>query len=179
MANGQEKRYEHVISVVKQIDSIALQYGLDEEKCYVAAMLHDISTLIKPEDMLAYAKQNDWNLCDAEESHPFLLHQRMSEVVAKEDFDVKDAEVLDAIAEHTSLCENATKFQMALFVADKLAWSPGGLPPYYTQMTDALENSLEDSCHEYIKYMESEGKMFSVHADWAKAVRWVKKCCRR
>lgn len=42
-----------------------------------------------------------------------------------------------------------------------------------------VENSLEDSCHEYIKYMESEGKMFSVHADWAKAVRWVKKCCRR
>lgn len=162
--NEQQKRYEHVCSVVKQIDIIASQYGLVKEKCCIAALLHDISTLINPEDMLSYA----------EISHPFLLHQRISEVVAREDFGITDSEILEAIGFHTSLCENASQYQMALFVADKLAWSYGGYPPYYEQMSKALNILLEAACYEYIKYMENEGRMYSVHVDWAKAVRWIK-----
>lgn len=172
--NGQQKRYNHVCSVVKQIDIIASQYNLDNKICFVAALLHDISTLITPDDMLDFAKENQWELCDAEVSHPFLLHQRISKVVAQEDFGITDKQILDAIAFHTSLCENATQYQMALFIADKLAWSHGGYPPYYEQMSAALNISLEASCYEYIKYMETDGKMFSVHTDWEKAVKWIK-----
>ncbi|MDE6674223.1 MAG: HD domain-containing protein [Acetatifactor sp.] len=47
LLNDQQKRYEHICSVAKRIDSIAIQYGLDREKCRLSAMLHDISTLIK------------------------------------------------------------------------------------------------------------------------------------
>ena len=175
LANNQQKRYEHICSVVKRIDTIAMQYGLDREKCCISALLHDISTLIKWEDMLPYATDNEWTLCDAEISHPFLLHQRISEVVAREDFGITDSEVLEAIAFHTSLCENASQYQMALFIADKLDWSAGGHPPYYEQMMEALNISLEAACFEYIKYQESDGKMSAIHSDWAKAVEWIKK----
>lgn len=177
--NGQELRYNHVCSVAKQIEIIAEKYGLDKEKCYIAAILHDIGTLVKPEDMLVFAQQNQWGLCDAEISHPFLLHQRMSKIVAKEDFSITDKEILEAVAYHTSLCENATDYQMALFIADKLAWSCGGYPPYYEQMSKALENSLEAACYEYIRYMENEGKMYSIHTDWAKAVACIKAIIQR
>jgi len=174
LSNNQQKRYEHICSVTKRIDRIAIQYELDREKCRLSSMLHDISTLIKWADMLAYAKDNDWKLCDAEISQPFLLHQRISEVVAREDFGITDCDVLDAIAFHTSLCEKASQYQMALFIADKLDWSIGGYPPYYEQMSDALNISLEAACYEYVKYMEGDGKMASIHSDWAKAVRWLK-----
>lgn len=174
-ANNQNKRYEHICSVVKRIDIIALQYGLDREKCRISAMLHDISTLIKWEDMLPYAVDNGWQLCDAEMSHPFLLHQRISEVVAREDFGITDSEVLEAIAFHTSLCEKPSQYQMALFIADKLDWSVGGYPPYYEQMMKALNISLEAACFEYIKFQERDGKMSVIHSDWAKAVNWIKR----
>lgn len=173
LSNNQQKRYEHTCSVAKRIDIIAIQYGLDREKCRLSAMLHDISTLIKWEDMLPYAKENDWKLCEAEILHPFLLHQRISEVVAREDFGITDCDILDAIAFHTSLCENASLYQMALFIADKLDWSVGGYPPYYKQMLEALNTSLEASCYEYARYME--GKMESIHNEWEKAVYWLKK----
>lgn len=176
LSNNQRKRYEHICSVVKRIDIIAMQYGLDREKCRISAMLHDISTLIKWEDMLPYAMDNEWTLCDAEISQPFLLHQRISEVVAREDFGITDSEALKAIAFHTSLCENASQYQMALFIADKLDWSVGGYPPYYEQMMETLNISLEAACFEYIKYQESDGKMSVIHSDWAKAVSWIKKC---
>lgn len=165
LLNNQQKRYEHICSVVNRIDTIAIQYGIDREKCHLSAMLHDISTLIKWEDMLSYAKDNAWDLCDAEISHPFLLHQKISEVIAREDFCITDYDVLKAIAFHTFLCENASQYQMALFIADKLDWSIGGYPPYYEQMSEALKISLEVACYEYVKYTESDGKMASIHAD--------------
>lgn len=174
LSNNQQKRYEHICSVVKRIDRIAIHYGLDREKCRLSALLHDISTLIKWEDMLSYATDSNWKLCDAEISHPFLLHQRISEVVAREDFGITDCDILEAIAFHTSLCENASQNQMALFIADKLDWSVGGYPPYYEQMLEALKISLEAACYEYVKYMESNGKMSNIHSDWAKAVNWLK-----
>ena len=174
LLNNQQKRYEHICSVTKRIDSIAIQYGLDREKCRISAMLHDISTLIKWEDMRLYAKDNNWRLCDAEITHPFLLHQRISEIIAREDFYITDCDILKAIAFHTSLCENASQYQMALFIADKLDWSIGGYPPYYEQMSEALNISLEATCYEYAKYTEGDGKMESIHSDWAKAVRWLK-----
>ena len=175
LSNDQQKRFEHICSVAKRIDGIAVQYGLNREKCRISAMLHDISTLIKWEDMLVFAKENGWKLCDAEISHPFLLHQRISEVVARDDFGIIDEDVLEAIAFHTSLCENASKYQMALFIADKLDWSLGGYPPYYEQMTQALNISLEMACYEYVKYMQDEGNMQSIHSDFAKAVDWLEK----
>lgn len=174
LSNDQIKRYEHICSVAKRIDSIAIQYGLDREKCRISALLHDISTLIKWEDMLPFAKENDWKLCDAEISHSFLLHQRISEVIAREDFGITDHDVLEAIAYHTSLCESASQYQMALFIADKLDWSIGGQPPYYEKVSAALKISLETACYVYVKYTESVEKMPSIHDEWAKAINWLR-----
>lgn len=174
VANNQQKRYEHISSVAKRIDAIAIQYGLDREKCHLAAILHDISTLIKWEDMLPLAKELGWQMCDAELSHSFLLHQRISEVIAREDFEITDDDVLKAIAFHTSLCEYASQYQMALFIADKLDWSVGGYPPYYEEMEAALSSSLEDACYAYVKYTEGDGKINAIHTDWARAVKWLK-----
>ncbi len=174
LSNDQKKRYEHINAVTERIDVIALQYGLNREKCRISALLHDVSTLIKWEEMLLYATDNDWELCNAETSHPFLLHQRISEVIAREDFDIGDKDVLDAIAFHTTLRDNPTQYEMALFVADKLEWSPGGEPPYYEQMMNALKISLEAACYAYVKYNEENGNMTSIHSDYAKAIRWLK-----
>ena len=82
---------------------------------------------------------------------------------------------IKAIAFHTSLCEKASQYQMALFIADKLDWSVGGYPPYYEQMMKALNISLEAACFEYIKYQECDGKMSVIHSDWTKAVNWIKR----
>lgn len=104
----------------------------------------------------------------------YINHSCYENDIAREDFCITDYDVLKAIAFYTSLCENASQYQMALFIADKLDWSIGGHPPYYKQMSEALEISLEAACYEYVKYTESDGKMASIHADWAKAVRWLK-----
>lgn len=172
---GKEDRYRHICSVVDVIEAIAAMYQLDAKKCYLAAMLHDISLLISWDEMLTFAIENDWNLCQAEKEAPFLLHQRISKHIAETDFGCVDEDVLNAIEYHTSLCENPSVYQMALFAADKLAWSGKGIPPYYDSMKEALRVSLETACFSYIRYLENEGNMKSVHDEWKKAVDWFKK----
>ena len=34
--------------------------------------------------------------------------------------------------------------------------------------------TIGSGCYEYVKYTEGDGKMSSIHSDWAKAVRWLK-----
>ena len=63
--NGKCNTYIHVSNVAEQNAFIARTYGLDENKCVIAGLLHDISAVIKPEDMLRYAYVNGFDICEA------------------------------------------------------------------------------------------------------------------
>lgn len=102
-------------------------------------MLHDIVAVMKPEDMLGYARAINWYICEAEERYPFLLHQRLSAVLAIELFGVDDDEITGPIRCHTTLRANASDYETALFVADKLAWDQDGEPPFYNNVKKRLK----------------------------------------
>jgi len=171
--NGKKDTYEHVCAVARENAAIAAQYGLDTDKCRIAGLLHDISAVIKAEDMLSYAKANNMALCTAEEKFPFLLHQRISEIAAREHFNISDRDILSAISCHTTLRINASAYEMSLFIADKLAWDVGGTPPYYGEVKAALEMSLEKACFVYMKYMEENGEILCPHYNWTAAYKWL------
>ena len=174
---GKNNTYTLVCSVAKRNVSIAIKYGLDVEKCRIAGLLHDISCVIKPIDMLSYAKIHCWDLCEAEEKYPFLLHQRLSSVVADEFFNISDEKILSSIRCHTTLKANPTAYDMALFVADKLSWDQEGTPPFYDEVNLQLENSLENACFAYMKFMTENNKVLFPHENWRLAFEWLKKIC--
>jgi len=119
---GKTKRtFEHAKAVAEMNIKIAEQYGLDKNICEICGYLHDISAIISPSDMLMYAAENDWYIDDAERKYPFLLHQRISRVIARDNFNITDERVLSAVEYHTTLKANPSAYDMALFIADKLA----------------------------------------------------------
>jgi len=174
LGNGRPKTYAHVHDVAEMNVRIGRMYGLDENKCRIAGYLHDVSAVIKPADMLKYAKENSMPLCEAEERYPFLLHQRMSRIAAAEYFMISDEEILSPIEHHTTLKENASAYDMALFIADKLAWDQEGVPPFYDEVEKALGGSLEKAALVYMKYMEDNGKILWPHDNWKRAMEWLK-----
>ena len=151
--NGKDKTLTHVRQVAKTNALIAGEFNLDPGKSILAGLLHDISAVMRPNDMLLYAKTCDMELDESERRHPFLLHQRLSRVFAETIFSVRDTDVLSAIECHTTLKTGPSKYDMSLFVADKLSWDQEGKPPFYSQVKLALSNSLESACLEYINYM--------------------------
>ena len=173
-ANGKPKTFEHVSSVSRVSVEIAARYGLDAHICEAAALLHDISAVIRPADMLAYVQARHLPLCEAEMKHNFLLHQRLSRVVAREYFGVTNEAILSPIECHTTLRENAAPGDMALFIADKLAWDQEGTPPFYDAVSGALQTSLEAASLAYMDYMVDHGLLLCPHVNWTAAHSWLK-----
>ena len=151
---GKTKRtFEHARDVAEMNIKIAEQYGLDKNICEICGYLHDISTVVSPSDMLQYAIDNNWYIDEAERTFPFLLHQRISLIIARENFNITDEIILSAIAHHTTLKANPSAYDMALFVADKLAWDQEGEAPFYAVVSYALKQSLEKASLAYMDYI--------------------------
>lgn len=172
-ANSRPKTLAHVRDVAEMSLRIADMHALDREKCATAALLHDISAVIRPGDMLEYARERDMELCEAELAHPFLLHQRMSALVARQHFGVSDPLILSPIACHTTLRAGADMYDMTLFIADKLAWDQEGAPPFYDDVY-ALLRDLPAACLCYMDYMQDGGRLLFPHTDWTKAYAFLK-----
>ena len=174
LINGKSKTYIHVANVADRNALISKTYDLDHDKCVIAGLLHDISAVIKPEDMLKYAYENRLEVCEAERKYPFLLHQRLSKICAVEYFNISDEEILSAIECHTTLKKSPSKYEMSLFIADKLAWDKGGIPPFYEEVNAALDISLEAACYKYMEYMVENDMILCPHDNWIEAYEQLK-----
>ena len=174
LINGKSKTYFHVENVADRNAAISKTYDLDQDKCVIAGLLHDISAIIKPEDMLKYAYENRFEICEAERKYPFLLHQRLSKICAVEYFNISDEEILSAIECHTTLKKCPSKYEMSLFIADKLAWDREGIPPFYEEVNAALDISLEAACYKYMEYMVDNDMILCPHDNWIEAYEQLK-----
>ncbi|MCL2198616.1 MAG: HD domain-containing protein [Defluviitaleaceae bacterium] len=164
-AKNKEKTVHHVKAVAEMNIKIAAQYSLDAHICEISGYLHDISAVISPAEMMEYALKNNLYIDAAEKAYPFLLHQRISAVIAQEDFGVTDERILSAVGHHTTLKANPSEYDMALFVADKLAWDQKGDPPFYIAVNNALNHSLEAASLAYMDYI-TENNMIKHPHKW-------------
>ena len=173
LANGCPKTLAHVQRVAEVCAQLADRFGLDREACIAAGLLHDVSAIVRRSDMLPCAQRRRMTLYEAEKQLPFLLHQRLSAVIAAEHFGVTDAAVLSAIECHTTLKAEATHTDMALFIADKLAWDQEGTPPYEQEVRAALAQSLPAACLTYMRYCIHHGRVLYPHTWWLEAFAWL------
>jgi len=56
--------------------------------------------------MMQYATENDWYIDEAKVKYLFLLHQRISRIVAQENSGIIDKRILSAVEHHTTLKAN-------------------------------------------------------------------------
>lgn len=173
--NNKDDTLYHVINVSRVNGELAEQFGLARDKCIIGGLLHDISAIVKPEDMINYAIDKHLEICEAERRFPFLLHQRISQVIANEYFGIIDADILSAIKCHTTLKASPNKYDMALFIADKLAWDQEGTPPFYDDVKSALNASLEKACFVYMRFMIDNKKVLYPHTNWTLGYESIKR----
>ena len=145
-------------------------HGLETAKVTLAAMLHDISVIMTPQEMYETAVRRKLPLDPAEEKYHFLLHQRMSRIIAQERFGVEDEEILSAVECHTTLKKNAGTYDQVLFISDKISWDQEGHPPYYDVLKRMAAESLDEACRFYILYQLDHGLLLMPH-------RWILEAC--
>ncbi|NLB49027.1 MAG: nicotinate-nucleotide adenylyltransferase [Erysipelotrichia bacterium] len=131
------KRYHHSLSVARTAYRLAKLHGLDVEKAYIAAILHDIAKGISDEDSLVLMKQFYPQYLGI---GSYSYHQFLGELIVKRDFLILDEEILNAIKYHTTGKPNMTWLEKLVYVSDKV--DPGrGYDSSY--LIKAVEEDLD------------------------------------
>lgn len=167
LINHKENTLKHVEEVAQTAVRLAKIHDLDIAKVQLAALLHDISAIMSPQEMYDMAKSRNMEIDPAEEKYHFLLHQRISKIIAEENFGIDDAEILSAVECHTTLKENAGMYDKVIFIADKISWDQKDLPPYYDILKSKAAESLDEACYFFIKYQFDNGLLLMPH-QWLK-----------
>lgn len=164
LQNNKTKTLKHVVDVANTNSKLSEKYGLNKNLCIICGYLHDISVVIQPNDMLTYMVENNLFIDESERRYPFILHQRISRLMAKNFFNIDDEIILSAIECHTTLKPNPSQYDMALFIADKLSWDQEGTPPFYDVVIRDLSLSFEKACLSYINYIIDNGMILYPHS---------------
>lgn len=115
-----KERVTHILGVEQMSKELAKTYQVDEEKAQIAGLMHDLAKYFPPDALLNKAQEKGVKVDQICESRPHLLHAEVSAIVARETFQVKDEEILSAIANHTLGAEGMSTLSCIVFVADKL-----------------------------------------------------------
>ena len=158
---------EDVLKHVENVADIAVElakiYKLDIVKTTLAALLHDISGIMTPQEMYDFAKMRGLEIDPAEEKYHALLHQRVSKIIVQEEFDITDSDILNAIECHTTLKKNASMYDKIIFIADKISWDSKGIPLYDYLLKSCTTETLDEACYLYIKYQFDNNLLVMPH----------------
>ncbi len=112
------KRFTHSLGVAQTAYDLANLYGVDPYDAYVAGLLHDWDKAAPKDELVARAKALDIDLgVDYALVEP-LLHGMVAAKELPGLYPWLSAEILQAIAVHTTAAAKMTNLDMVLFVAD-------------------------------------------------------------
>lgn len=155
---------EHSKSVAEECKTLANKFGINEEAAEIAGLLHDISAIFPFQQRLEISNLLGIQVLKEEEEFPLILHQKISQVMAKEIWNISNEDILSAIGCHTTLKKEYKQLDLLLFVADKVKWDQKGGPPYLEDVVNGLNISLEHGAYAYIKYlMDNKSNLKVVH----------------
>jgi predicted HD superfamily hydrolase involved in NAD metabolism len=126
--NVSEHRVQHILGVEATAVELAQIHDLDVEKAALAGLMHDLAKYFKPQRLLEMAKAEGLELDPVDLVNPHLLHADVGAIVARDDFQVTDTEVLMAIADHTLGRPGMSALSCVVFLADSLEPGRGDEP---------------------------------------------------
>lgn len=111
-------RYRHTLGVADTCACIAMCYGYDMEKSYIAGLLHDCAKCIPDEQKIRECQENNIEITDIEMKSPYLLHSKLGAFYAKTIYGIEDSDICSAIKYHTIGRPAMTMLEKIVFVAD-------------------------------------------------------------
>lgn len=113
------KRYQHSLGTAEWSKKLAQLHGLNEDKAYIAGLLHDCAKCY-PEEKLRHIVNDILHLEPSEFISSKTLHAPASAYIAEKEYGVEDKEILSSIRWHTIGKKNMTTFEKIIFIADKV-----------------------------------------------------------
>lgn len=113
-----EKRYRHSLNVAESAKRLAKIYGADEEKAYLAGVVHDCAKYFKTDKVDYYVAKYDIELDELEVGNISISHSIIGSYVAKYDFGIEDEDVISSVRYHTTGKVDMNLMEKIIYVAD-------------------------------------------------------------
>ena len=115
-----EFRYEHSILVAEESKKMAKHYKQNEEKAYIAGLVHDIAKEFSDEENEKWIQKYNLTGDVYSEEYKNVIHSFIGAVVIGEWYGM-DEEICNAVRNHTLGNISMTELDKIIFVADKIA----------------------------------------------------------
>ena len=113
-----KNRYIHTLGVAKEARRLALIYGEDADKAYLAGLLHDCAKGYSIDEQIKLSKEYGVELDDNLLNSPPVIHGFLGVEIAKREYGVSDIEILNAIRYHTVGRAGMTVLEKIVYIAD-------------------------------------------------------------
>lgn len=143
---------EHVLRVADEAVRLADVHGVDREAAKIAALGHDLLRGLSTERLLDVCKDQNYAADPVDRLEPILLHGPLAVQILREQYKVLDADILGAVASHTTARPGMSRLQKLLFVADKIEPHKMGGRPAVIRVGDLAESDLDAAMLAYLEY---------------------------
>lgn len=113
-----KNRYEHTLGVMYTAGALAMRYEANIENALIAGLLHDCAKCLSSEKKIKLCEKYKLSISEAERHNPGLLHAKLGAYLASEKYHIKDVEIIDAIASHTTGRPDMTLLDKIIYIAD-------------------------------------------------------------
>jgi len=111
-------RFHHSMCVADKARELAKKYGIDEEKAYVAGILHDITKEMPSDEQIKLIEENGHMLSDFEKSNHRIFHQMSGAAYVEKVLGITDKDIISGIRYHTTGRADMSIFEMIIYLAD-------------------------------------------------------------
>ena len=153
-----KNRFAHSIGVANTAVKLAKKFGVDEDKAYIAGLLHDCAREFENADLPAEAKKRGIEIGEVENSAPLLLHAYIGAQMVTEIYGVDDTEIVQAIYRHTVGAKNMSALDKIIYFADMI--EPNRNYPGVDKLRELAETS--DNLDEIILTAINESILFVI-----------------
>ena len=143
---------EHVLRVTDEAMRLADIHGVDREAAKLAALGHDILRAHSNERLLDIAAEQGYSIDHADRIAPILLHGPLAVEILREQYNVRDADILGAVAHHTTAHAGMSKLQKLVFVSDKIEPHKMGGRMDIIRVGDLAETDLDAALLAYLDF---------------------------
>lgn len=155
------RRLRHSLGVENMAVKLAEIYGADAEKCRIAAIAHDCAKNMSDEELIKLVSNDGYKIDSIQEKAPQLLHGMAASILCRDRFGVKDKEILNAIAYHTTGRAGASKIEKIIYLSDMI--EEGRDFPEVNKLREKALTNLDEAvimaCDCTLQYIISRGQL--------------------
>ena len=167
-------RFFHSLNVADMAKELALIYGEDPEKAYLAGLVHDCTKNTPPEKQLEIIESGGIKLTELERRNKKLWHAISGSVFIKSEYGIEDEAVISAVRYHTTGKAGMSLLQKIIYTADFTSAERDyeGVERIRTLAKTKLDSAVYEGALFTVEKLEGLG--LDVHPDTVDAMNYYK-----